>query len=422
MTKLEELIAKREKLLEQMRSMLDTADADEGRDLTDEETTQYSEWDADAAKTSKAIEMREKLEADEADAAARQDPPATPDFPNKRTRKVSEEFENIGEFLHSIRFNLNDPRLQDCDYQEVRDSTMASGVGGGFAVPTQFRPQLLSVDPAQAVFRPRATVIPAGDPPDAEIKMPALDQTAAQNVYGGVVMYKVGEGATLTESDVRIREVSLTPEGIGGYIQITDKLLRNWSASAALLETQLRQAMIGYEDMQFYKGDGVMGPTGILSSTARIDVARAAANAISIADIRNMYARIKMGGSFVWIASQTILPQLMQLQGGNSENIFIFDASAPVPASLLGIPVVFHDRSVGLGTAGDLILADLGYYLIKDGSGPFVATSENVGSTFLTGLTTIKITNMVDGKSWLTAPLPLEGSTSNTVSPFIVLN
>ena len=129
-----------------------------------------------------------------------------------------------------------------------------------------------------------------------------------------------------------------------------------------------------------------------------------------------------MGGSFVWIASQTTLPQLMQLQGGNSENIFIFNAAAPIPASLLGIPVLFHDRSVALGTVGDLILCDLSYYLIKEGSGPFVATSENVGSTFLTGLTTIKITNNVDGKSWLSLPLPLEGSTSNTVSPFVVLN
>ena len=129
-----------------------------------------------------------------------------------------------------------------------------------------------------------------------------------------------------------------------------------------------------------------------------------------------------MGGSFVWIASQTTLPQLMQLQGGNSENIFIFDASRPVPNSLLGIPLMFHDRSVALGTKGDLILCDLSYYLIKDGSGPYVATSQNVGSTFLTGITTIKITDMVDGQPWLSAPLPLEGSTSNTVSPFVVLN
>ena len=422
---IEKLRAQREKLLENMKGLLALADGDgtNSRDLTDEETVQYDGWDKEIEKVTSDIARREKLEADEARAALDSDKPHQPDMPAKKTRQHSEEFESMGEFLYSVRFKQNDPRLQDAYKEfEKRDSTMGSGVEGGFAVPTQFRGQLLSVDPAAAIFRPRSTVIPAGSPPDAEISMPALDQTAAQNVYGGVVMYKVGEADTLTESNVRLKEVTLRPEGLGGYVQVTDKLLRNWGAASAVLTNQLRLAATGFEDTQFYNGNGVAGPTGILNCPARVNVSRATASSIAIADIRNMYARIKMGGSFVWIASQTTLPQLMQLQGGNSENIFIFDASRPVPNSLLGIPLMFHDRSVALGTKGDLILCDLSYYLIKDGSGPYVATSQNVGSTFLTGITTIKITDMVDGQPWLSAPLPLEGSTSNTVSPFIVLN
>jgi len=67
-----------------------------------------------------------------------------------------------------------------------------------------------------------------------------------------------------------------------------------------------------------------------------------------------------------------------------------------------------------------LILADLSYYLIKDGSGPFVAASPHV--YFTTNKTVIKIFWNVDGQSWLNDPLGLEGSVANTVSPFVVLN
>ena len=95
-------------------------------------------------------------------------------------------------------------------------------------------------------------------------------------------------------------------------------------------------------------------------------------------------------------------------------------AVAGMPPTLMGIPVLFHERSVALGTAGDLILADLSYYLIKEGSGPFVMASEHV--YFTSNRTVIKVFWNVDGAPWLSEPIPLEGSAANTVSPFVVLN
>ena len=424
MTKLEKLRALVEETLGKMRALLDLGDA-ESRDLTDEETEEYDGFDKSVIKANKEIDRLVRLEDAEAAAAVTADKPHKPNF-KARTHRYTKDFENLGEFVCAVTFDRNDPRLADVEYQEFdnvagarNDMSMGTGTEGGFAIPEQFKPELLQVKPDEAAFRPRATVIPAGDPPDAKITMPALDQTSAQNVYGGVVMYKVGEGVELTETNVRLKQVSLEPQGLGGYIQLTNKVIRNWRASGPLVAKQLRSASIGFEDTQFYNGNGIAGPLGILSAPARIEVTRATASSIAIADIRNMYARIKMGGSFVWIASQTTLPQLMQLAGGNSENIFVFDASRPVPNSLLGIPLIFKDRSVTLGTKGDLVLADLSYYLVKDGSGPFIATSEHVA--FLNDITTIKLINNVDGKPWLSAPLPLEGSTSNTVSPFVVL-
>lgn len=85
---------------------------------------------------------------------------------------------------------------------------------------------------------------------------------------------------------------------------------------------------------------------------------------------------------------------------------------------LAGHPVVFHERSPALGTKGDVVLADLSYYLVKDGSGPFVAASEHVH--FTKNKTVIKVFWNVDGRPWLTAPLKLENGWE--ASPFVVLD
>jgi hypothetical protein len=65
------------------------------------------------------------------------------------------------------------------------------------------------------------------------------------------------------------------------------------------------------------------------------------------------------------------------------------------------------------------VLVNCEYYLIKDGSGPFVDSSPHVH--FTSNRTVIKIFWNVDGKPWLSEPLHLEGSKTNTISPFVVL-
>jgi HK97 family phage major capsid protein len=297
---------------------------------------------------------------------------------------------------------------------------MGVGAEGGFAVPTQFRETLLQVTPQQAIFRPRATIIPAGSPPDAEVSMPALNQGAAQNMYGGVAVQWIGEGDTKPETDMRLKEIKLKPHEVAGHIIVTDKLLRNWGAAEVVLSAQLRLAVTGAEETAFYNGNGVARPLGILQSPARINVNRAVANQIAYADVVGMYARLRQGMSPVWIASQTTIPQLATIADAGSNNLWIQNAAAGVPPSLMGIPVLFHERSVALGTAGDLVLADLSYYLIKDGSGPFVMASEHV--YFTSNRTVIKVFWNVDGSPWLNEPIPLDGSVANTVSPFVVLN
>jgi len=305
---------------------------------------------------------------------------------------------------------------------ELRASqSMGEGTSGGFMVPTQFRPELFQVQPQDAIFRPRATVIPAdASYPDAEITMPVLNHGATENIYGGIVVEKCKEGGTKNATDFQLKEFSLTPHEVAGYIVATDKLLRNWPGSSATIGNLMRKAIIGWEDTQFYNGNGVAGPHGLINSGAVINYARATASTIAIADIQGMVTRFTGGPNGVWIGSPTIKTQLMTLTDGTN---YVWatggNVAGPTPPSLYGYPIMYTQRAPALGSTGDLALVDPSYYVIKDGSGPYVTASEHV--YFTSNKTVIKIFWNVDGDSWLDEPIPLEGSTSNTVSPFIIL-
>lgn len=330
------------------------------------------------------------------------------------------EFREFGDFLQTVRWNPNDPALR---FKEIKDSekrALSVGVGalGGFIVPEQFDQNIKMVNDQQAIFRPRCQTIPAGDPPDAAITIPALDQSGAKGVYSGVTVTWIGEGDEKPETEPSFREIKIEPQEVAGHTVVTDKLLRNSAAAGALVMSLLRKAIIASEEDCFFTGDGVGKPLGIVGHPATIVVARAVANQIAYTDVVNMFARAKFGGRLIWIGSQTCLPQLMTMVDAGNNLVWQPNAREGAPGTLLGIPFLLNDQSPILGAEGDLALVDLDYYLIKDGSGISVAMSEH--PRFTRNQTIIKAFWNVDGQPWLNTPL-LQRDGVSTVSPFVVL-
>jgi len=382
----------------------------ESRSLTAEEQAAYSAVMTEVDNRSAEIEREERLQGSE----MRQSPAKKEPGPN--------EIREFGDYLQTVRWNPGDPALQrksPAVGQEKRDMSMSVGGAGGFLVPEQHQDAIRMIEPDAAIFRPRSQVIPAGDPPDAAITIPALDQSGALGVYSGVVVQWLAEGGTKPEATPAFREVKLEPQEVAAHIVITDKLLRNSAAAGALATSLLRKAIQGAEEDTFLNGDGVGKPLGIIGHPASRVRARAGANAISYADITAMYAMAKFGGNLVWIGSQTTLPQLMVMVDTGNHLIWQPSARDGAPGTLLGFPFLINDQSPALGTQGDLVLVDLDYYLIKDGSGISVQASEH--PLFTSNRTIIKAFWNVDGQPWLTSPLTQRDGVSQ-VSPFVVLN
>ena len=406
----DEILAKRQTLLDEL--------VEENREYTDTELAEVEQMQKRVADYDRKIKEAQEIQNARvgntpADAlAAAQAPQGNP---------APEGFRGFGDFLQAVRFN---PAHSALEYRErVIDSekrVMSMGVGaaGGFIVPEQFRETLLKIEPQAAIFRPRAQVIPAGSPPDSAITMPALDQSGVKGVYSGVTVNWIAEAGDKPVTEPSLLEVKLEPCEVAAHVVVTDKLLRNSAAAGALISSLLRKAIIAAEDVAFLRGTGVGQPAGVIGHGSTINIARAGAGLIAYADIVNMFASFMFGGQPVWIGSQSILPQLMALADVGNHIIWQPNARDGAPGSLMGFPLILNARSPVLGAQGDLILVDLDYYLIKDGSG--IAVDMSDGYYFKNNKTIIKAWWNVDGQPWMTTPLLLEDGAS-TVSPFVVL-
>jgi len=418
---------KRSELVAAMRAIIETAEA-EDRDLTAEEQADYDKRKSDLAALDARIKRLNDLEATT----------TAPVVPGVGRRQGSEqirahgearrEFDNLGEFLAAVRFNPNDQRLNyvenagaDGEHMSA-EMRMDNNTSGGFMVPPQLRTTIMQVQPQGALVRPRAQVIEAGDPPDAGVIIPALNQEGANpaHMFGGVEVKWIEEGGEKPETDAELRQIALTPHEVAGFVTVTDKFLRNWQAASSFIENLLRGAVTAAEDHAFMRGSGVGQPLGAINSGAARWHNRAVANQVNYDDLVSIVARLLMraGTSPVWSIPQGALPQLAKLTDPEGHYIWKPNAVDGFAGNLMGYPVRWNNRAPLLGQKGDLILADWSHYLIKDGSGPFVATSEHV--KFTSNKTLIKIFWNVDGAPWLTAPIKEENGYE--VSPFVGLD
>lgn len=414
---LKKLFAKRDALISELKSL--TA----SEDWSDEAQAKFEAKKAELAAVKSQILAAQEINSlvDPEEETPSEEPAG--DEPQARVKVKSliqaaprksrpTEFSSLSEFLFVAGSGKSDPRLDDC-YTEYRsEQSMGTGSKGGFMVPSQLLMEAKSKMAAPALVRPRATVIPAGTPPDAEILVNSLDQNptaaGAQQVFAGVTVYKIEEGGEKPETDYNINQIALKPAEIAARIGLTDKLLRNWTAGSSLASTLLVNAINAFEDTQFLLGNGIGGPEGVIPANYSYKVNRAVANQIAFADIKKMYARfLGNAANAVWAASYAAYEYMLNMvtDGSGNTNIIRVDAAGGI--TMYGIPVVRHPRLSALGTRGDLILADFSEYLIKDGSGPIVEFGYSSGQ-WERNKQSIKVTFNVDGRGWLTKPYKQE--------------
>jgi len=305
---------------------------------------------------------------------------------------------------------------------EVRRLDTLSGSDGGWLMPPQWETNILQIPDDGQYIKKLCHVFPAGDPPNAELKLLALDQTGSKGIHGGVQVYSAKEASNLTVTNtVQLKFISWKPEKCGAYWQVTEESKANAAVMSNIMNTKVQGAIAAFDDDKIQTGTGAGEFLGFAGCDAEISVSRSVSNEVNYIDIVNMLARILARGNYVFLCQRVgLLPQLMTLTDGAGQLIWTDNARDGIPAPRLsGVPIFFNEISPALGSAGDLRLVNLDYYGIKPGMGASIKSDSTYGN-FLSGIETLKVSYYADGKPWITSPLTLRDGT-NTVSPFVSL-
>lgn len=337
----------------------------------------------------------------------------------KATFAQQEQKESFGDFL--VKARRGDAGLRDMTRKALGEST---GVDGGFLVPEQFMSEVAQVRLENSVVRSAgARVINMNS---NILRMPALNvaSNAAGSIFGGVAAYWTGEGETKQASAPKFKQVTLEAQKLIGYVESSDELNNDAIVSmGGLLQDLFAQTIAFEEDAAFLTGNGVAKPLGILNAPATIAVTRTTASKVGTVDLVAMIAR-SYGrlSDKVWIVNQSVLPEIYKLKDENSNYILLPGSNASIagalPQTVYGIPVIVSEKLPALGTSGDIMLADLSYYLIGDRQQ--LTVDESIHVKFQTDEKSWRFVTRVAGQPWIDSAItPRAGGV--TLSPFVKL-
>jgi HK97 family phage major capsid protein len=297
---------------------------------------------------------------------------------------------------------------------------------GGFLIPESLRSGLAMVALEQSVVRPRATVIPMETP---RVGVPFVDSTTnSGSVFGGFIFYWAEEGAQLTEAQSKFGQVVLDANKLTGFAGVPNELIADASAFGAFLDQMLPKGLAFTEDYAFFNGTGVGQPKAIISNNATVTVSAVAgqgANTVTWDNVVSMYSRMFPAslGNAEWYVAPDVFPQLATMAvsvGTGGAPVWIMDGTGAPRLYLLGRPVNISEKCAPLGTTGDIIFADLSYYLVGDRQTWHVDTSEHY--LFQNDKTAVRIIERVDGRPWIQSAITPANGSSNTLTAFVQLS
>jgi len=215
-----------------------------------------------------------------------------------------------------------------------------------------------------------------------------------------------GIGFSVTVENASITESNLTATAIKFEVKAISALTRSsrlwWDATtgasrivAEAFSTNLRWTL----DKFIIAGTGVGEFRGLMNAGCKINVSRATASQIGLADVLSMKESAMPytapGQRYVWLASPGAFKELMDLEDSAGGNLFIQSANNAPEYRLLGHEVYVTEHCSALGVEGDLILADMNLYQIVEFGSPRLDVSSE--AYFDRDQVAIKLVYFADG-------------------------
>ncbi len=366
MSKLNDLLGKRAKLVKDARAIYDLADT-ESRSITTEELTKYDAIMADVDS------MREGVDAEKADEKRRRDldaiqagleaPIVDAIKPNAATH---EESRNVISRALSSYFT-HGHRTPAVD---MRALAMDPDTAGGYTVlPEQFVNQLIQAVNNTVLIRQLATVIPVTNA--ESLGIPSLDNDPADPTWTAEIL------TGSEDSTMSFGKRALFPKPLAQRAKVSKKLLR---ASAIPIDELIRNRLAYkasvVEENAFLNGSGSNQPLGVFTasddgiSTSRdvsTDNTTTALKADNLIEVKYTLKDQYLAAAR-WIFNRAIIKVIRKLKDGEGNYLWRAGISTDRPDTILDLPFLSSEYAPSTLTTGLYvgILGDFSNYWIAD--------------------------------------------------------
>lgn len=422
------LIQERADLTKEQKALFSAADAS-GAELTAEQKARDDAIFARLQELAPEIERQERRREAERNAVA---------LPGDIADIVGEAdnprpFKSLGEQLGAVVKAKLHPHDADPRLEKYNRFMAASGMNesalaeGGAFVQTDFSNTLM--ERTYATGRVLSAVPDQPISPNANAYSALLikeTSRATGSRYGGLRVYRVGEGGSITASRPEFDRKEIRPYKLAALCYLTDELVQDATALQGHVNRLFPlEASFLMED-ELFNGTGVGQSMGVLNATATVSVAKEtgqAATTLKYENIVKMWARAWAGSrsNSVWYYNQDAEPQLFQMAlavgTGALEPRFInFAPDGSLRA--FGRPMLAVEYCQTLGTVGDIVLADFGQYLgVRKGE---MQAASSIHVAFTTDEMALRfVWRYAAEPLWRSALTPKNGT--NTLSPFVTL-
>lgn len=335
-------------------------------------------------------------------------------------------FNSLGEQLQAV-VNAAKGRV-DKRLLQVNNAVLGNSEGvdpdGGYAIQEDFAGSILETAVSTGDILSRVDSYTVGANSNAARWLMVDETDVSTSVFGGVQVYWASEGATVAASRPRFKELKLDLEKMMGFAYATDELLQDAAFMSGFFGNAFLVATNRLLEDGVIAGDGAGKMTGLMKSKALITVDAEPGQAVETLNAQNilkMWSRALMSGrkNMVWLMHPDLEDQLPQLKLGD-KLIWMPEGgiSGAQYQTILGRPVLFNDNCMPIGTAGDVLLADLKQYmLLKKGT---AKQDWSMHVEFLTDQKCFRMVLRCNGTPKVDTPITLKNS-KRTRSPYVTL-
>lgn len=275
--------------------------------------------------------------------------------------------------------------------EQLKALTEGTDADGGYIVPQEFVPELITSLSDQTSIRNLVRVMPVH-----------REKGVVPKMAGGTTLVNVSEGGSYAEnSKPTFAQVAYSVTKWGGIIKVSDELAEDaYTDIGRIVLDVFTEAARATENAQCIKGTGTNAPKGIFATgTGYTEVA--AAETPGYDDIMGIY--LKLGAPYraqaSWLMNTDALAMLAKLKDTTGHALFVPDPRQPGEFNVLGKRVHIYD-DIPTATAKTKIgfgMWNRAYYLF-DRRRMTILTTNIGGDSFTTGTVSTRVDERFDGK------------------------